>query len=168
MDIEKISNSNIDEVASFMAAIKPEWWDFQGAKNQLASGIAWLERSKDGLVNGWIFCRDLRGYSMLEIECLGMNRNGEYHIGHGLEPLVDQCVSYATRKGYANLRFTMGSRGMNCHLRELGSLAEELNNISAVNREEFHWLKGLGFTPCGVIPNVYGKLYHGIIMIKEL
>ena len=35
MDIHKIDESNIDAVAKLMSSIKPDWWDFEGASQQL-------------------------------------------------------------------------------------------------------------------------------------
>lgn len=36
MEAYKINTENIDVVSSFMAGIKPESWDYEGAKQQLS------------------------------------------------------------------------------------------------------------------------------------
>lgn len=35
MEIDQINSSNAAAVAKLMAAIKPDWWDFEGASQQL-------------------------------------------------------------------------------------------------------------------------------------
>ena len=35
MEICKIGTSNVNSVAKLMADIKPDWWDFEGACQQL-------------------------------------------------------------------------------------------------------------------------------------
>lgn len=36
MNIYEIDESNVDTVAVLMATIKPDWWDFEGASQQLS------------------------------------------------------------------------------------------------------------------------------------
>lgn len=75
---------------------------------------------------GWLFCKNLRGYKTLEIECLGYDDNGEYKIGEELTVLVEESEKWAIENEYKNLRFTIGSRGMSCHGRKLKEIWEEL------------------------------------------
>ena len=35
VEIYRITTSNVNSVAELMAAIKPDWWDFEGACQQL-------------------------------------------------------------------------------------------------------------------------------------
>lgn len=65
MDIKTIDSSGIDSVARFMSTIKPEWWDYDGAYQQLqdvsllAGLVGWyMENATE--VKGWILCAKLR------------------------------------------------------------------------------------------------------------
>lgn len=41
MDTYKINSENISIVSNFMANIKPDWWDTEGARQQLSEGKGW-------------------------------------------------------------------------------------------------------------------------------
>ncbi len=58
MKISEINDNNIDDVAAFMASIKPDWWDYRGALNQLRMGIGWCMGEEK--IKGWLLCKDLR------------------------------------------------------------------------------------------------------------
>ena len=166
MNIKKIESESIEDIARFMADIKSEWWDYEGALKQLKSGIGWYIEDDKPL--GWIFCKDLRGYKTLEIECLGYNKNGEYKIGEELTVLVEKCEKWANGRNYKNIRFIIGSRGMSCHKRSLGKIWEELKDIKPIDRKEYEWFIEMGFEPHGLLPDIYDKNYHGIILIKKI
>lgn len=168
MNIFELDNGNIQKVAVFMANIKPEFWDIEGAEEQLHSGIGWFLEDNLGRLKGWILCKALECYKTLEIECLGYDADGVYRIGPGLQPLVEQAESWAKEKQFSVMRFTIGSRGLSCHQRELKELWEELRDIKAFDREEFDWFLSMGYVPAGVMPNIYGDKYHGIILVKSL
>lgn len=168
MNIFELDEKSIPAVSEFMARIKPEFWDVEGAMKQLGSGIGWYFVLAKDQPEGWILCKLLDGYKTLEIECLGYEDNGQFKIGKGLQPLVETAEKWAISEGFANMRFTIGSRGLSCHHRPLGKPWEELRDIQAVDREEFDWFLSMGYLPSGILPNIYGDNYHGILLVKQL
>lgn len=168
MKIFKLSTENIPIVSKFMAAIKPEFWDEQGAISQLSSGIGWYFGPSESQPKGWILCKHIEVYKTGEIECLGYDDDGEFKIGNELQPLVEAAEEWARHEGLAIIRFIIGSRGLSCHLRPLGIPWEELRDIHATNREEYDWFLSMGYLPYGVLPNIYGDNYHGIMLVKQL
>ena len=70
MGIYQINSSNAAAVAELMAAIKPDWWDFEGASQQLlevsalAKLVGWF-LVEPTAPKGWILCEDYVGYSCL-------------------------------------------------------------------------------------------------------
>lgn len=173
LNINRITKQNIGAVAQFMAAIKPDWWDFEGAFGQLqdvgllAKLVGWY-MEEDEKVRGWILCAEFEGYSYLSIENLGYDENGAYVMEQQTEPLLKQAEDYARKKGYRNLKYIIGSTGMSCHGRLITDYAEELKNLKSNGREHFDYFVHYGFSPAGFIPDCYGENYHGIVMIKSL
>lgn len=61
MGIYKIDRSNLDSAAKLMSAVKPDWWDFEGASRQLqdvtllANLIGWY-MGDNADPSGWILC----------------------------------------------------------------------------------------------------------------
>jgi hypothetical protein len=168
MKTYKIDEYNISIVSEFMAKIKPEWWDVEGAANQLRSGIGWYFGLSENQPKGWILCKSLGLYKTGEIECLGYDDNGTYKIGKELQPLIEASEEWARSEGFAIMRFTIGSRGLSCHLRSLGKAWEELRDIRAVDREEYDWFLSMGYIPQGILQNIYGDKYHGVLLVKKL
>jgi hypothetical protein len=168
VEILKINESNINIVSEFMARIKPEWWDVEGAKSQLSSGIGWYFGQSAEQPKGWVLCKSLSVYKTGEIECLGYDDGGIFKIGKELQPLIEAAEKWARSEGFAIMRFTIGTRGLSCHLRELREPWEELKDIHAVDREEYNWFLSMGYVPSGVLPNIYGDNYHGILLVKQL
>lgn len=168
MEIYKIDDNNIYIVAEFMSRVKPEWWDIEGAKNQLCSGVGWYFGQCEDQPMGWILCKSLSIYKTGEIECLGYDDNGLFKIGKELQPLIEMSETWASDNGFSIMRFTIGSRGLSCHNRPLGKHWEELRDIHAVDREEYNWFLSMGYLLSGVLPNIYGDNYHGILLVKQL
>jgi hypothetical protein len=168
VEIFKLDEDNISIVSQFMAGIKPEWWDAAGAKEQLRSGVGWHFGLSKEQPKGWILCKTLDLYKTVEVECLGYDDNGIFKIGKELQPLIETMEEWAKEKGFTLIRFTIGSRGLSCHLRKLGRLWEELRDIRAVDREEYDWFLSMGYLPHGILPNIYGDNQHGILLIKQL
>jgi hypothetical protein len=168
MEIYKIDENNISIVAGFMARIKPEWWDIEGAKNQLSTGNGWFFADSEDHPKGWVLCKSLHLYKTGEIECLGYDNEGLFKIGKELQPLIEASEAWMRGKGFSIMRFTIGTRGLSCHHRELGKPWEELRDVHAVDREEYNWFLSMGYLPSGVLPNIYGDNYHGILLVKQL
>jgi len=66
------------------------------------------------------------------------------------------------------MRFTIRSSGLSCHGKNLKKPWEELRDIQAVDREEYNWFLSMGYIPSGLLPNIYGEKYHGILLVKTL
>lgn len=168
MEICRIDTRNIDVVAALMSKIKPDFWDFEGALSQLKEGIGWFVQGEGNKPIGWVLCKDYTMYKTLEIECLGFDNNGEYLIGKQLEPLIDIAESWAKEKRYANMRFIIGSRGLSCHGCYIKEVWSSLLSLREIERPEFGWFLKMGYKPFGILPNIYGDNYHGIILIKNI
>jgi hypothetical protein len=168
VEIFKIDETNIHIVSEFMVQIKPEWWDREGAKNQLSSGVGLYFGESEDQPAGWVLCKSLGVYKTGEIECLGYDNNGVFKIGRELQPLIEATEAWARSKGFVIMRFTIGSRGLSCHDRTLCNPWEELRDIHAVDREEYNWFLSMGYLPSGVLPNIYGDNHHGILLVKQL
>lgn len=173
MGIYQINSSNAAAVAELMATIKPDWWDFEGARGQLqevsllAKLVGWY-MGEPTAPKGWILCAEYEGYSYLSIECLGYDDHGTFVMEGQLEPLLRQAEAHAREKGFRNLKYVIGSTGMSCHGRPIVNCAEELRKLTSHGREHFDYFVQYGFVPTGFIPNCYGENYHGIVMIKPL
>lgn len=174
MQVFELNQTNIPRVAEFMASIKPDWWDYDGALDQLsdirntAYNVGWFVGEDDQHPKGWLLCTDYACYSCLSIECLGYDENGKFVMEHQVKPLLDEAEQYARGKGYRILRYMIGSRDMSCHGRPLGEYWEELKSLKSFGREHFDFFAGYGFKPAGFMPHCLGENYHCIIMIKEL
>lgn len=168
MGIYEIDSQNILMVSRLMSNIKPEWWDIEDATQQLSEGTGWYFGTSNDIPKGWILCKSYEGYKTGEIECLGYNNNGVCEIGKALQPLIEKSEEWAREKGFVNMRFTIGSSGLSCHGKNLRKPWEELKDIQAVDREEYNWFLSMGYIPSGVLPNIYGEKYHGILLVKTL
>lgn len=173
-NVYSIKDSNVNAVAELMAEIKPEWWDFKGAKEQLQNVyattklIGWCLGESESKPRGWILCSEAEGYSYLAIECLGFNDNGNCAMEEQLEQLIVRAEDYAREKKYRNLKYVIGSVDMSCHGKPIADYAKELASLKSYGRKHFDYFAKYGFVPTGFIPNCYGKNYHGIIMMKDL
>jgi len=168
MEIYKVNLENIDIVARFMAHVKPEWWDNKGAKQQLSEGIGWYFGKSKDMPIGWILCKSYDCYKTGEIECLGFNNCGAFEIGKGLQPLIEKSEEWAKEQGFVIMRFTIGTRGLSCHGKTLRKPWEELRDLHVIDREEYNWFLSMGYEPSGILPNIYGEKYHGILLVKTL
>ena len=168
MGIYKIDYDNISVVSKFMASIKPDWWDEEGAKKQLSGGIGWYYGIGEDKPNGWILCKAYNCYKTAEIESLGYNNCGIFQIGKGLQPIIEKSEEWAIEQGFVNMRFTIGSKGLSCHGKELRQPWKELKELYAIDCEEYNWFLSMGYIPSGVLPNIYGEKYHGILLVKNL
>lgn len=168
MGIYKIDTENILIVSEFMASIRPEWWDIEGARQQLGEGTGWYFGSNEDNPEGWILCKSYECYKTGEIECLGYDKGGIFIIGKELQTLVEKSEEWAREQGFAIMRFTIGTRGLSCHEKSLKKPWEELRDLHSIDREEYDWFLSMGYIPSGVLPNIYGEKYHGILLVKTL
>jgi hypothetical protein len=174
MEIFELSENNIPIVASLMARVKPDWWDYEGGLEQLSDirntvhNVGWYMGENKTNPRGWILCSDYACYSCLSIECLGYDDNGNFAMEEQLQPLIEQAETYARSKGYRILKYMIGSVDLSCHGRPLGNYAEELQNLKSYDRKHFDYFVKYGFKPTGFMPNCLGENYHCVIMIKEL
>lgn len=174
MEIFKIEESNIPTLANFMAFIKPDWWDYEGAIDQLSDvrntvvNVGWLMGEDAQNPQGWVLCAEYACYSCLSIECLGYNENGKFVMEQQLQPLLEHAEQYARERGFRMLKYMIGSSNMSCHGRELGEFWEELRDQKSFNRNHFDYFVQYGFKPAGFMPSCLGENYHCFIMIKEI
>lgn len=174
MNIYPLTESNIPRVASFMAAIKPDWWDYEGALGQLSDirnttyNVGWFMGESEQSPKGWMLCADYECYSTLSIECLGFDEGGRFVMERQIRPLLEEAERYARGKGYRILRYMIGSRDMSCHDRPLGEYWQELRDLKSYGREHYDFFVEYGFRPAGFMPHCLGPNYHCILMIKEL
>ena len=161
--------SSLSKVAELMASTVPEWWTIDGAMAQLKGSLCWS--LDDGIKSvGWISCIDLPEYKTLEIDTCGFNDGVSAGTTvPGLEPLFAEVEKWAREHGYANVRYVRTSGGLSCHQKPLESVWQELRDLRALAPgSSYDWLMQQGFSPCGILPNVYGEGMHGIVMIKRI
>lgn len=168
MAISMLDKPSLQKVAHLMTRLKPEFWSFEGAVTQLSDGVAWCSESDEGEPTGWLLCKWYEAYRTVEIECLGYDDGGQFKVGPELQPLMARCEQWAQEQGAANLRFIIGSRGLSCHGRRLGRPWEELKEIHAIDREDYDWFISMGYAPSGILPDIYGSGYHGVMLLKRV
>ena len=136
--------------------LKSEWWDIEGAKQQLSDEIGWyFGASKDSPI-GWILCKRYNCYKTGEIECLGYNNYGVLENGKELQPLVGKLEEWASEQGFVNMRYTIGTTGLSCHGENLKKPWEELRDLHAVDSLSRNYLLaiiivGLNLTSYNII-----------------
>jgi hypothetical protein len=162
-----LTPSNLQDVANLMTKLKPEWWNLEGAIAQLNAGTGWYLESNTKPV-GWLLCKAYATYRTVEIECLGFDEQGCFKIGTELKPLVTHCEQWAQEQGAVNVRFVIGSRGLSCHGHAIEKPWEELRDLLALDRAEYDWFVSMGYVPSGILPDIYGTGYHGVILLKHV
>ncbi len=177
MNIYSIDAHSAGRVAGLMSTIKPDWWDYAGAEEQLqnekllARLVGWYLGEDPESPRGWVLCAEFEGYRCLSIENLGYDDNGTFVMEEPLEPLLLQAERHARGKGYRNLKYVISSTGMSCHGRPIVDFAKELADLAdlrSYGREHYDYFHRFGFFPAGFLPNCYGEGHHGIIIVKEL
>jgi len=155
-------------VARLMERLKPEWWDYYEALDCLGSCQGWFLENSLGQPVGWLAARTFLLYRTVEIESIGFDWLGELRVSSELQPLIETCEIWAKNQGITNLRFVMSSRGMTCHDRMIENAGAELALLRSQNRPEFDWFLSMGFRAWGILPEIFGHHYHGILLIKQL
>jgi len=163
MGIEKITESNQDEIAELMTRLKREWWTPVSAYNQIQKTIGWgIYEDKKPI--GFCLIRVVEEYHMIEINAIGIEKNGMLSIDQRLSEVLVEVLHLAKNMNLANVMFVMGSHGFYCHGKPIENVSETIANLSINNRPEFNWLTKLGFTATGILPEIYGIHHHGIVL----
>lgn len=170
MNIFQINKSSAPLVAKLMNEIKPDWWSFRGALEQITATdvIGWYMAEMQEEPIGWMCIKRLDSYSCAELNGWGMNDDGNFHTDEKMSILYDYAERYAKETDLRNIRTTMTSLEMSCHGKPLGNYAEELKSLSSCGRKHYAYLISRGYQPTGFVPNCYGDKFHGIIMLKDL
>lgn len=172
MNIYRMTQEKIPSIATMMSERKPEWWDYEGAYQQLSDisesiqTIGWcMEESEK--IKGFLLCRELLGYQTLELECCGFDDNGEFKLEHKLEPLMQEAENYAKKKGYMNFRSGISSVGFSIHGKEIDDIPKAIKELTC-ERTDYIWYRNHGFQVIGILPNTYGTGTHLILLNKSL
>jgi len=174
MNTYKLNDVNIPAVATLMSTLKPEWWSYQGALEQLSetqnsiNGVGWIAGENEQKPLGWLLCIDFPQYSYLSIECMGYNENNSFVAEHQVEPLLNKAEEYAKVNERRMLKYIISSPQLSCHEQPLGDYWQVLRDLDSNNRTDFDYLIKFGFKPAGFLPNCYSAGCHGVMMIKEL
>jgi len=170
----KMNENNASKVAELMATIRPQWWSsYDDAYGQLTDihesigTVGWYLGEDENHPRGWILCRELKGFSTIELECSGYNDNGIFKLEHKLKELFEVASEYARSKGYSTFRTGMSSHDFNIHGKPIDSVPKAIENLQS-DRIDYKWLLDYGFRVIGIQPNAYEKNYHLIIFAKEL
>jgi len=173
MEIFDLTAERIPAVARLMSAIKPDWWDYEGAFGQLSDinetikTAGWYLGEDAQHPKGWILCRELVCYRAIELECSGFDDNGVFKAEHKLGALIDHAAAYAKAKGYLAFRTGISSAGFNIHGRELSDIPAAIQGLEC-DRIDYRWMLAYGFRVIGIQPNAYEKGFHLIMLSKEL
>jgi hypothetical protein len=156
------------DVARLMARLKPDWWDVREALQQLTENTGWYLMGPDGQARGWLIARQQEAFRTVEIQSIGYDNAGHFEIGTELEPLLSTCEEWGLYSGMANSRYIMSSRGLSIHSQPILDPALALAGLKNLGRPDFDWFLSMGYRPYGILPQIFGYLYHGIVLIKEL
>jgi len=167
LEVREITSLHRLSVARLMERLKPEWWDYLEALDFLAICHGWFLENYRGQPVGWLAARAYPQYRTLEIESMGFDWQGEQRVCSELLPLIETCEGWAIKEGMVNLRFVMSSRGMTCHDRLIENAGAELALLRSLNRPEYDWFLSIGFHPWGILPEIFGPRFHGILLIKQ-
>lgn len=173
MNIYDLTPTTIPALAQLMCTIKPDWWDYEGAYNQLSNiddsikTVGWYLGEDMDHPKGWILCRELIGYRALELECSGFDDNGIFKLEHKLGELFAVAETYARNKGYLTFRSGISSMGFNIHEQEIVDISKAIESLKC-NRQDYIWYLANGFRVIGIQPNAYDKGFHLIMLGKEV
>ncbi len=155
-------------VARLMAHVNPEKWDVHEALELLNTCHGWFLENDQGACFAWLAVRQHSSYRSVEIECLGYANGAKATIGPELSPLIEACEDWALKRGMVNCRLVINSRGLTCHDKAIALPGEELTQLQSHDRPDIDWLVLQGYQPCGILPEIFGYHYHGILLIKQL
>ncbi|WP_312427863.1 hypothetical protein [Lacrimispora sp.] len=173
MNVFELTPATIPAVAHLMCTIKPDWWDYDGAYGQLSNidetikTVGWYLGEDIDHPQGWILCRELIGYSTLDLECSGFNDNGSFKLEHKLGELFDVAEKYAREKGYMTFRSGISSVGFNIHGQEIKNIPKAIEELAS-DRIDYKWYLKNGFRVIGIQSNAYNKGFHLIMLGKEI
>lgn len=173
MNVYELTPATIPAIALLMSTIKPDWWDYEGAYEQLSNvdtaikTVGWYLGEDIGQPKGWILCRELIGYRALDLECSGFDDNGSFKLEHKLGELFHVAENYAREKGYMTFRSGISSVGFNIHHQEIKNIPEAIQGLTC-DRIDYKWYLQNGFRVIGIQPNAYERGFHLIMLGKEL
>lgn len=168
LEVREISPLHRLPVARLMAHVHPEKWDVHEALELLNTCHGWFLENQQGACFAWLAARQHPDYRSVEIESMGYANGNTAKIGPEIIPLIDACEDWALKHGMVNSRFVTHSRGLSCHDKEIILPGEELIRLQGHDRPDFDWLVLQGYQPCGILPEIFGYHYHGILLIKQL
>ncbi|MCL2197624.1 MAG: hypothetical protein FWB80_01755 [Defluviitaleaceae bacterium] len=174
MAIFELIPTSVPVVATMMAEIMPEWWEYKSAFKQLSDiseaieSIGWYIGEDKNHPIGWAFFREYKSYRTIELECCGYNDNGIFALEHKMKELFDRACEYAKSKGYLTFRTVMGSTQFSIHDRPLGDIGDEIKNLESYKHIDYDWLLSYGFRVIGIQPNAYEINHHAVILAKDL
>lgn len=166
--VQPLTARNLRQAAALMVRLRPDWWDMEGALGQLDSGTGWALLNNDGRVAGWLLANLFSGYRTLQIECLGYDQGGILVINDQLRPLLIASEEWAKGQDCVNIRFISGSAGTSCHGMVIERPWEVLRDFASLENETIEWFMSMGYSPSGLLPDIYGRGCHGIMLIKRL
>ncbi len=173
MNVYELTPAAIPAVANLMSTIKPDWWDYDGAYEQLSNinetikTVGWYLGEDIEHPQGWILCREFVGYRALDIECSGFNDNGSFKLEHKLGELFEVAEEYARSKGYMTFRSGIGSIGFNIHDQEITNIPKAIEELTC-DRIDYQWYLEHGFRVIGIQPNAYDRGFHLIMLGKVI
>ncbi|MPM47694.1 hypothetical protein SDC9_94407 [bioreactor metagenome] len=173
MIIDKLNYRNYQDAAKLMNRLKPEWWSVQSAERQLRhvsesiKTIGWIMYDDCRQPLGWFLCRELIGYSTLELECSGYDDHGIFSLNEQLLPLFEHAIEYARMKGCRWFRTGMSSTAFNIDKQPVKDIPEAMKQLASA-RLDYHFLLNLGFQVIGIQPDVYETNCHLILLAKDL
>lgn len=171
MEVFTMTMDNSPLIAKLMTELMPEWWDYNGALEQITGYgiIGWYIGENACNPMGWMCVREIKPLSCLELDCFGFNDNGFFSTTEGeISFLYDKAEQYASEKGFRIVRTTMTSSEMSCHNKVVTHYAEELKTLQSYNKRYYDYMLRRGYQPAGFMPNCYGVNFHGIILIKDV
>ncbi len=168
MNVYKVTKKNRDATAAFMAFARADWWPcVEDAKRQIAGRDAWMLGKDDTSPIGFASIIDMPDYKTVEIDVIGGVHDDAFHVDETLDPLLVHMEDFARRRGRANIRFIITSAATTLDGSDVPHPAKAIEDFRS-EREDVVWLMSRGFSVHGILPHVYGKGKHGIVLLKSL
>ena len=164
---------NIPVVTNLMRTLKPEWWDYEDAleqlsgKNENIETVGWYLVEDENHPKVWMICHELANYRAIDLECSGYDNNGIFEAEHKLGQLFEVGTKYAQEKGYLTFRSGISSTGFNIHGKDIVSIPKAIELLTS-ERVDYKWYLENGFRVIEIQPNFYEKGFDLIRLGKEI